>query len=927
MDLFFQTHPQTPLHVQSGQASIRYIKKYFSVKRGVLDLLLVMIALFGSTLMLASHSGALYQSIAQLNQFGSVLYVAAHPDDENTRALSYLSRGAQYRTAYLSLTRGDGGQNLIGSEQGEELGVIRTQELLEARRIDGATQFFSRAYDFGYSKTPDETLDKWNKNEVLYDIVWVIRKFKPDVIISRFPTTGEGGHGHHTASAMLIKEAFEAAADSTVFPDQLNKVTVWKATRLLWNTFNFSSRNTTSPEQFQVEMGGYNPVLGKSYGEIAALSRSQHSSQGFGTPLQRRSIVEYFVNWKGVEPRHSLMDGVDTTWTRCIKDRTFAIYVENKVHNLLAQFDFNAPYASIPDLVALQKELQAYAPAHKSPYSFWVDQKLQDINRIMVQCAGIHSELTLSKQELIPGDTLSVSLSITTRLPQTQVGFALDFSFLGPQYKTVIPHSYFDTTLEWIVPAYIPYKKPEVGDHVSTLAEASPFSPLNFDLSHPYWLRKQRENDMFYDPGLSLLGLAENPTVWKAGFRLHFSDPNFSVFLEPELHYKHLNPSVGEVYAPVFLVPPVVVTPVKDIHYFNQHNIGDPIPVEVVVKSYESNASGKVLAVLPKGWTALESTLPYSISKTSGETTLTFWIEPSKTAEMNPDSSFYIHFYAHHRKANSVEEVVYNRSEKRIQYPHIREQILLNRSVTQLAWNPIEPQTAERIGKVAYIQGSGDKVMETLLRLGLDMEVLPKSDWNKPEILEEYRTIIVGIRAFNTHGELYAALPHLMDYVESGGRLLVQYQTQSFFGPLKENIGPYPLQIGRGRVTDETAEVHIHFPKHPLFNSPFSIEAHHFDGWVQERGLYFANPSDSCNYQRLFSMSDPNEALLDGSVLYAQYGKGSFIYTGLSFFRQLPAAHSGATQLFVNFIYNPELVKTKSDKKGIKRSNRKSRNQ
>src|SRR6476661_1253142 len=259
-------------------------------------------------------SADMYLAIRKLNVLGSVLYIAAHPDDENTRLLAYFSKDKMYRTGYLSLTRGDGGQNLIGEEQGVELGLIRTQELLAARRIDGAEQFFSRAFDFGYSKSPEETFTKWDREKILSDVVWVIRKFQPDVMITRFPTTGEGGHGQHTASAILAVEAFRAAADPKRFPEQLKWVQPWQPRRLLWNTFNFGSANTTSPDQFTLDAGDYNPVLGKSHGEIAAESRSQHKSQGFGVPRGRGEAIEYFKTIGGDEPHSDLYEGVNTSW-------------------------------------------------------------------------------------------------------------------------------------------------------------------------------------------------------------------------------------------------------------------------------------------------------------------------------------------------------------------------------------------------------------------------------------------------------------------------------------------------------------------------------------------------------------------------------------------------------------------------------------
>src|SRR5262245_20488763 len=261
-------------------------------------------------------SADMYLGILMVNVLGSVLYLAAQPDDENTRLLAYFSKDRMYRTGYLSLTRGDGGQNLIGNEQGIELGLIRTQELLSARRIDGAEQFFTRAFDFGFSKSPQETFTKWDREKILSDVVWVIRKFQPDVIITRFPTTGEGGHGHHTASAILANEAFTAAADPNRFPEQLKYVKTWQAKRILWNTFNFGGTNTITADQVRVDVGGYNPLRGKSYGEIAAASRSQHKSQGFGVSSSRGESNESLKATGGDAPVNDLMDGVDLTWKR-----------------------------------------------------------------------------------------------------------------------------------------------------------------------------------------------------------------------------------------------------------------------------------------------------------------------------------------------------------------------------------------------------------------------------------------------------------------------------------------------------------------------------------------------------------------------------------------------------------------------------------
>ncbi len=284
-------------------------------------------------------SSEILLQLKKLNVLGSVLYIAAHPDDENTRLLAYLANEKMYRTGYLSLTRGDGGQNLIGDEQGIDLGLIRTQELLAARRIDGAEQFFSRAYDFGFCKSPEEALATWGHDKILSDAVWVIRQFKPDVIIARFPEDSRAGHGHHAASGILAREAFDAAADPTKFPEQLKEgVTVWQAKRMLWNTFNFGGNSTQNESQFKVDVGMYNPLLGKSYGEMAALSRSQHKSQGFGVPAQRGTMIEYFETIKGEKPVNDLFDGVDVSWNRVNQKN-----IEDSIAGIISKYHLQNP--------------------------------------------------------------------------------------------------------------------------------------------------------------------------------------------------------------------------------------------------------------------------------------------------------------------------------------------------------------------------------------------------------------------------------------------------------------------------------------------------------------------------------------------------------------------------------------------------------
>ncbi|HEX2535425.1 MAG TPA: PIG-L family deacetylase, partial [Chitinophagaceae bacterium] len=477
-------------------------------------------------------SADMYLALRKLNTLGSILYVAAHPDDENTRLLTYFSKDKLYRTAYLSLTRGDGGQNLIGTEQGIELGLIRTQELLSARRIDGAEQFFTRAYDFGFSKNPQETFTKWDKEKVLSDVVWVIRKFQPDVIITRFPTTGEGGHGHHTASAILANEAFTAAADPKRFPEQLQWVKPWQAKRILWNTFNFGGNNTQRPGQFTFDVGGYNPVLGKSYGEIAAESRSQHKSQGFGVARSRGEALEFFVTTGGTPPAQDLFENVDAGWSRVKGGAAVAALLQQ----VTASFNFLKPQASVPALVNVHKAIAALEPG------VWRDQKLAETEALIAQCSGIFLEAATGIQDVVQGDSVRVNLTLNNR------GGA-DIRLQRIQLEA------FDTTIGTVLEAN---RNWVLG---KTLAV-----PADKPLSQPYWLREKMDKGMFVVGSQHQIGQPDVTPSFTVRFDLLVQGVPFS--LTRPVQYKYTDPVKGEVLQPVFVVAPVSIYTGPDVLLF-----------------------------------------------------------------------------------------------------------------------------------------------------------------------------------------------------------------------------------------------------------------------------------------------------------------------------------------------------------------------
>src|SRR6476469_10553728 len=453
------------------------------LRKIVVAFLLIPIAAFART------AAETQLALKKLTVVGSALYVAAHPDDENTAMLAWLSNDRLVRTGYLSLTRGDGGQNLIGDEKGELLGVIRTQELLAARRIDGAEQFFSRAIDFGFTKSPQETFTMCDRDKILSDVVWVIRKFQPDVIITRFPTTGEGGHGQHTASAILAEEAFKAAADPTKFPEQLKYVTVWQAKRIFWNAFSFRQQDPNAPElanDLRVDVGGYNPLLGRSYTEIAGESRSQHKSQGFGAAERRGSNVNYLKLTGGEPAKSDPFEGVNMTWSRYPGGEKVGALLQQAY----ATFDINNPSKTIPTLLQALQELDRLgADGWSSMANPWVEVKRRELLEAIRQCAGLSIDVSAADSAVTPGGEIPVSVTVVNRSD-----FPLTLSSVASPYAS---------------PGKAPNAALKNNQPVKT--DITIKVPAVYAYSQPYWLRKEPSKGMFNVDDQTMIGRAENP--------------------------------------------------------------------------------------------------------------------------------------------------------------------------------------------------------------------------------------------------------------------------------------------------------------------------------------------------------------------------------------------------------------------------------
>ncbi len=793
------------------------------------------------------NAAELQLALKKLNVLGSALYIAAHPDDENTALLAYLSRERLVRTAYLAVTRGDGGQNLLGSEKGTLMGVLRTQELLAARRIDGAEQFFTRAIDFGYSKSPEESMAIWGRDKVLSDMVWVIRKFRPDIILTRFPKSG-GGHGHHTASAILAEEAFQAAGDPSRFPEQLKYVQPWQPRRLLWNAWprRWGPRPADLPATLHVDVGTYNPLLGKSYTEIAAESRSMHKSQGFGSAARRGSSIEDFALVAGDPANGDLFDGIDLSWSRLPGGR--------EVGRLLRQaeraFDPEHPAAIVPLL------LKAYARLDALPPGYWVKQKKKELLAVLQSCTGLWLEATAGDYSVAPGGTVKVRLKALNRsdaplvLERVALPYNAGSDLLNRELKNNQP-----VELQVLIPL-----------------------PENAELSQPYWLRQKPGKGTYRVDDPTLIGLPENPPALTADFTVRV-DRRRLRFDIPVL-YRWTDPVAGEQVRPFEIVPEVAVNLEEKAYVFPDQRVKE---IRLKLLAGAPDVSGEVRLSLPSGWRATPEAISFSLQDKYDETEVSFTLRPPAKPATGT--------------LTAVVETgrgTWSRSLVTIEYPHIPIQTLFPPAEARL----VRVDLRKRGTRIGYVMGSGDDIPASLHQVGYDVTLLSDEDLEGAD-LSGFDAVITGVRAFNTRPRLKQQRRRLLDYVRSGGTLIVQYNTNRRL--VTDEIGPYPFHISRDRVTVEEAAVTFLNPDHPLLNSPNKITQEDFQGWVQERGLYFADEWDG-RYQTVLSSHDPGEGPKEGGLLFARYGKGVFIYTGYAFFRQLPAGVPGAYRLFVNMI-------------------------
>ncbi|MFP3590842.1 PIG-L family deacetylase [Chryseobacterium sp. SIMBA_038] len=804
-----------------------------------------------------SKSSEIYREIKTLKHLPKVLYLAAHPDDENTGLLSWLINDQNVETGYLSLTRGDGGQNLLGTEQGAALGLIRTHELLEARKLDGAQQFFTRAIDFGFSKNTTDTFKQWDENSIIADVVWAIRKFRPDVIICRFPPTAAAGHGQHAASAVVAEKAFKLAGDKTAFPDQLKYVNVWQPKRVLWNTFRFGNNNTTAENQLKVTVGQYDAQLGMGYGELAGLSRSLHKSQGAGTQSVAGIKTEYFSHVIGEPAKATLFDGITKTWTS-----QGNADIDQSLDKIISDFNFNEPDRSLPALLVLRKKVTALQDSDLKK------DKIKSLDNIILSCAGFMGEAVTNQAEAVVGDHYNFRLNLISRAANPVV--LEDIKWLSQSES-------FNRKLS--------------KDSLITIQHDIQI-PADAILTEPYWLAKPPTNAATFSvPNDTLIGLPEAESPLNVLIGLKIGSEKFQVKLP--LSFKKLDPVRGDVVEALRIVPALELKFTQPL-YLVKENEDLHLSLNFKINSNKQFSNGKVNLLYNgerlgggdlKSMNGKDFSVDYVIPKTK--------LASIKSNQLQLDANFV------------ADGVTYNKKQVLIQYPHLPSLQYFTPATVTVMKGDIQA----KVKKVGYIQGAGDFIPEFLRIAGIQVDVLKDEDFygnldesggnGSQNKLSQYDAIVFGVRANNTEKKLGRWMPFLWSYVKAGGNLVMQYNTNQ--DTTVNQLGMYNFNIANKRVTEENAEVKFFNPNHKLLNFPNKITTNDFKGWVQERGAYFPDQWDAA-YEPLFEMHDTNEEPLQGSTLYAKYGKGNFIYTPLAFFRQLPAGNVGAARLFLNFL-------------------------
>jgi LmbE family N-acetylglucosaminyl deacetylase len=814
---------------------------------------------------------AILQNLRSFGGTGTVLLIAAHPDDENNQLIAYLARSRNCRIAYLSLTRGDGGQNVLGPEFGEELGLLRTEELLAARRVDGGRQFFSRAIDFGFSKDYRQTLTVWDRQQVVSDIVRIIREFRPDVMVTRFSTVPGGTHGHHTASAVLGLEAFKLAGDPKSFPEQLDKLTVWQPKRIFYNgggpgvagigrgaTPGGAAGGATA---IRIDDGGNDPVTGEAISAIAGRSRSMHKTQGFGNAGgggrggAGAARSESFQLLAGEPASKDILDGVDTTWARYPGGADLVPLADQAVTG----FDPKNPSASVPLLLTIKSKLATLAA---DPV---IDEKRRRLDGIIQACLGLTVTTTVTPAQVVPGETMQLhhTVALTSTVP---------VRWVSVQYPSV--HGQLTGAVE------LKPNQPATRDQSQLL-------PADTPLTQPYWLREDGTAGMSRVDDPALIGRPESPPAFPvqeifevAGQTLTIDDQAIAAA-----------PAATPAIAPAIVQPMDVIAPVSlkfaaDVELFAP---GAARPCGVEITAWRPGSSGSIRLEPPAGWQVSPASQSFSLAAVGEKATYTFTVTaPSGADAASGSAPVQITARA------TVGGVTYDNQRIVIGYPHIPTQMLQPAArLKALCLN-----LSTRGKNIGYVAGAGDSVADCLTQMGYSVKNL-----NGPDLtangLAGLDAVVIGVRAYNVRTDLAAGLPALFAFVESGGNVIAQYNRPA--GLQTPSIAPYSLRLSENRVTDFRSTMTFLAPDHPGLNTPNKITPADFDGWVQERGIYFPDQWDT-HFTPILACNDAGESPLKSGILIAQYGKGYFVYTGFSWFRELPAGVPGAYRLFANLV-------------------------
>lgn len=835
-------------------------------------------------------NNALIRQLERLQTTASVLHTGAHPDDEDSALVAYHARGLNARTAYLSLTRGSGGQNIIGAEQSDALGVIRTEELLQARRLDGAQQFFTRANDFGFSKYRTEASRVWPERDLLGDMVRSIRAFRPDVVVSRWNGSPSDGHGHHQFAGYLTPLAVEAAADASQFPAQIAEgLQAWQVQRL-FVSLRSSPAAADSPA-LSINTGEYDPIAGKSYFEIGMQGRSQQKTQQMGSlelrgtqqSLLQLSSLSYDVS----EVEQSVFDGIDTTIGGLVRFESapaaafseLVLELERVNRALLDSFDAFDPSTLIPGLIRGYELAEAARDAAQSPETRrLLDEKLAEFDAAIVLAAGVRIDALLETETLVPGSTAAVAVR----------------AFMAEGSPASVLSARINVPENWSVSAAprqgllneTALRRRDSADAESYfVVEVPAASPP----TQPYWLELPRESAAYdWSRADSSRNLAFAEPILTATAVLEIAGKEIEVTREVE--YRQLDRIRGEVRRRIDVVPKVSVEPATDLMVIPVSASSEPIELLLTVRNNSTDSiRGTAQFSLPRGWNLEPSSIEFSLEPAPATNTLSFLVTMPDSLEAGE--------YRLGASA-AIDGTVYQQAMQEIAYPHISTHRIYSEATTE--FEVVDVSVADV--NVGYLMGSGDVVPESLRRLGVNVSLLSDADLTTGD-LAQFDVIVVGIRASQTRPAYVANNRRLLSYVEQGGTLIVQYQQPDF---AEQNLAPFSVSMDSNvRVVDETAPITILAPNHPVFNFPNQITAADFDGWVQERNNYNFTSFDREQYTPLTEAHDEGEPPSDGAMLYARIGSGHYVYTAYSWFRQLPNGVPGAYRLFANMLSLP----------------------